>query len=197
MPRFVNAAILILAAAAFHNTGHQNVERLEDAHQLLAPILGSKLAPILFAVALLASGQSSTITGTLAGQIVMEGFVHIRLRPWLRRLVTRSIAITPAIIVILWKGDSGVDPLLVLSQVILSLQLSFAIVPLIHFTSDHRKMGEFRSQVWVRVLAWMTAAIIIVLNLKLVVDTIVNGFEEQNAAVKYVLFPIALVVTPL
>src|SRR6267142_1281818 len=124
---FVNAAILILAAAAFHNSGHHNVARLEEAHELLKPLLGYAIAPVAFAVALLAAGQSSTITGTLAGQIVMEGFVRMRLRPWLRRLVTRSIAIIPAVVVILWKGDEAVDGLLVLSQVILSLQLSFAV----------------------------------------------------------------------
>src|SRR4029453_11845669 len=124
---FVNAAILVLAAAAFYRSGHTEVAKLEEAHSLLAPLLGSSIAPMAFAVALVAAGQSSTITGTLAGQIVMEGFVNIRLRPWLRRLVTRALAIIPATIVILWKGEGAADALLVLSQVILSLQLSFAI----------------------------------------------------------------------
>src|SRR5205085_2930564 len=147
--------------------------------------------------ALLASGQSSTITGTLAGQIVMEGFVHIRLRPWQRRLLTRSIAIIPAVIVILWQGDAGVDPLLVLSQVILSLQLSFAVVPLIHFTSDRRKMGEFATPIWLRVLAWLSAAIIVSLNLKFIVETIIKGVNEHNAAVQFLLLPVSLVLVPL
>jgi manganese transport protein len=194
---FVNAAILILAAAAFHNTGHQNVATLEEAHSLLSGILGTTIAPIAFGVALLAAGQSSTITGTLAGQIVMEGFVKIRLRPWLRRLMTRSIAIIPAIAVILWKGDAGVDPLLVLSQVILSLQLSFAVIPLIHFTSDKRRMGEFATPTVVKVLAWITAAIIIGLNLKLVVGTITTGLSEGSFAVTYVLLPAALIAAPM
>src|SRR6185436_5482815 len=147
--------------------------------------------------ALLAAGQSSTITGTLAGQIVMEGFIHVRLRPWLRRLVTRSIAIIPAVIVILWKGDAGVDPLLVLSQVVLSLQLSFAIVPLIHFTSDRRKMGAFATPLWAMILAWLAAAVIISLNLKLIYETIMEGLGSGSIAVKYVLLPVALLLVPL
>ncbi len=193
---FVNAAILILAAAAFHQTGNQGVAALEDAHKLLKPVLGSSLAPIAFAVALLAAGQSSTITGTLAGQIVMEGFIHVRLRPWLRRLLTRSIAIVPAALVIAWKGEREVDNLLVLSQVVLSLQLSFAIVPLIHFTSSRKKMGKFASPVWVVVLGWVAAAIIIVLNLKLVLEEIMKGFRGANAAVKYLLTPTAILIVP-
>jgi manganese transport protein len=194
---FVNAAILILAAAAFHTTGHQDVASLEDAHQLLAPTVGHFLAPILFAVALLAAGQSSTVTGTLAGQIVMEGFVHIRLRPWLRRLLTRGLAIIPAVLVITWMGDRGVDDLLILSQVILSLQLSFAVVPLIHFTGDRRKMGQFVTSLPVRILAWLAALIIMGLNLKLVSDTIIEGIESDNSLVKYVLMPATIGLVPL
>jgi manganese transport protein len=194
---FVNAAILILAAAAFFRTGHHEVGELEKAHALLEPLLGSKIAPAAFAIALLAAGQSSTITGTLAGQIVMEGFMHVRLRPWLRRLVTRALAIIPAVAVILWKGDSGVDPLLVFSQVILSLQLSFAIVPLIHFTSDRKKMGDFVLRTWARILAWIVAAAIMGLNLKLIIDTIRDGFHHNSIGVKYCLLPAAIVLIPL
>src|SRR4051812_27605525 len=194
---FVNAAILILAAAAFHTSGHHNVARLEEAHELLRPLLGHSIAPIAFAVALLAAGQSSTITGTLAGQIVMEGFVKVRLRPWLRRLVTRSIAIIPAVIVILWKGDSGVDGLLVLSQVVLSLQLSFAVVPLIQFTSDRKKMGDFATPLWGKILAWLAAAIIMGLNLKLVFETVMAGIGERNRLVMFTLLPAALLILPL
>jgi manganese transport protein len=194
---FVNAAILILAAAAFYHRGLFDVAKLEDAHKLLAPLLGSSLAPIAFAVALLAAGQSSTITGTLAGQIVMEGFVRMRLRPWLRRLITRSIAIIPAVIVILWKGNGAVDGLLVLSQVVLSLQLAFAVVPLIQFTSDRRKMGEFATPMWVKILAWLAAFIIIALNFKLVFDTITTGFENHSKLVIFTLLPATLLVTPL
>ncbi|MDB5295470.1 MAG: mntH 2 [Phycisphaerales bacterium] len=192
----VNAAILILAAAAFHHTGHQDVASLEGAHALLAPVLG-KAAPLAFAIALLAAGQSSTITGTMAGQIVMEGFVHIRLRPWLRRLVTRLIAIVPAVGVILWRGDSGVDTLLVLSQVVLSLQLSFAVVPLIHFTADRRKMGAFVTPWWGVTLAWLAAVIIIGLNLKLVGETIADGMRDGTALVRYGLLPAAALAAPL
>ncbi|MBI3878582.1 MAG: Nramp family divalent metal transporter [Verrucomicrobia bacterium] len=167
---FINAAILIVSAAAFHG-GSQKVEEIQDAYKLLSPVLGVTIASTIFAVALLASGQNSTLTGTLAGQIVMEGFLNIRLRPWLRRLITRLIAIIPAVIVTALYGESKTTDLLVLSQVILSLQLPFAVVPLVLFTSDRRKMGEFASPVWVKVLAWLTAAIIIVLNVKLLADT--------------------------
>lgn len=166
---FINAAILILAAAAFHRTGQQ-VDEIQNAYKLLSPTLGVTAASILFAIALLASGQNSTLTGTLAGQIVMEGFLQIRLRPWLRRLITRAIAIIPAVIVTVIYGESGTAKLLVLSQVILSLQLSFAVVPLVLFTSDRRKMGEFVAPRWVKILAWLVTAIIIGLNLKLLAD---------------------------
>ena len=166
---FINGAILILSAAAFHRTGQQ-VDDIQKAYELLTPTLGAAAASILFALALLASGQNSTLTGTLAGQIVMEGFLQIRLRPWLRRLITRAIAIIPAVIVTAIYGESGTVKLLVFSQVILSLQLSFAVVPLVLFTGDRRKMGEFVAPAWMKILAWMVTAAIVVLNLKLLAD---------------------------
>jgi manganese transport protein len=159
---FINAAILILSAATFH--GKQEVAELEEAYRLLSPTLGVGLASILFAVALLASGQNSTLTGTLAGQIVMEGFLNIRLRPWLRRLITRAIAIVPAVICLSIFGDGASDDLLVLSQVILSMQLPFAVIPLVLFTSDREKMGEFANPGWVKLLAWLVAGVIVALN---------------------------------
>jgi manganese transport protein len=166
---FINAAILIVAAATFHGTSHK-VAEIQDAHQLLSPVLGVTLASTLFAVALLASGQNSTLTGTLAGQIVMEGFLDIRLRPWLRRLITRLVAIVPAVMVTAISGPSGTAKLLVLSQVVLSLQLSFAVIPLVIFTSDRKKMGEFASSPILKGLAWATAAVIVLLNLKFLCD---------------------------
>ncbi|MBZ2186238.1 MAG: Nramp family divalent metal transporter [Bryobacter sp.] len=168
---FVNAGILILAASTFFQHGLE-VKEIQQAHLLLAPLLGTTLASVLFAVALLASGQSSTITGTMAGQIVMEGFVNLRIEPWLRRLLTRLLAITPAIITILVAGEAATYQLLILSQVLLSLQLPFAIIPLIHFTSDPQKMGPFANPLWVKCLAWATAAIIVVLNLRLAWQTL-------------------------
>ncbi|MFJ8530412.1 Nramp family divalent metal transporter [Bacillus sp. NPDC094106] len=168
---FINASILILAASAFHTTGHTEVAEIQDAYQLLNPILGSGVASVLFAVALLASGQNSTLTGTLAGQIVMEGFLKIRLRPWIRRLITRLIAIIPAVIVTLIYGEKGTTDLLVLSQVILSLQLSFAVIPLIMFTSDKKKMGEFTNSLWTKLIAWFIAIIIAILNAYLLFTT--------------------------
>src|SRR5207244_2977076 len=165
---FVCAAMLVFAGSVFCSSGHQDVARLEDAHRLLAPLLGTGLASTVFAVALLCSGQSSTITGTLAGQIVMEGFLRIRIRPWLRRLISRGLAIIPAAFFIVARGERAVDELLVLSQVILSLQLSFAVVPLILFTSDRKLMGEFANKPWVIALAVLTAAIIVGLNANLV-----------------------------
>jgi manganese transport protein len=161
---FINAAILMLAAATFHQTGHQEVAEIGDAYRLLAPLLGTTLASTLFAVALLASGQNSTITGTLAGQIVMEGFLNIRLPPWLRRLITRLIAIIPAVIVTILYGERGAGALLILSQVILSLQLSFAVVPLVYFTSQRSKMGQFVNRPWLVGTAWLVATTIIGLN---------------------------------
>jgi len=162
---FINAAILVMAAATFHGTPHEGVADIGDAYKLLSPLLGSSAASALFAVALLCSGQNATLTGTLAGQIVMEGFLNIRLRPWLRRLITRLIAIVPAIIVVLIYGEAGTGPLLILSQVILSLQLSFAVFPLVMFTGDRSKMGEFANPLWVSLLAWPIAVIIAGLNI--------------------------------
>lgn len=166
---FINGAILIVSAATFHGRG-QNVAEIQEAYKLLSPTLGVPVASTLFALALLASGQNSTLTGTLAGQIVMEGFLRIRLRPWLRRLITRLIAIVPAVIVTAMYGEHGTASLLVLSQVILSLQLPFAVVPLVAFTSSHQKMGEFVNPRWIKGAAWVTAALIISLNLKYLSD---------------------------
>ncbi len=168
---FINGAILVIAAAAFHGTGHEDVADISDAYKLLEPLLGTKMASILFAVALLCSGQNATLTGTLAGQIVMEGFINVRLRPWLRRLVTRLIAIVPAVVVVIYYGERGTGELLILSQVVLSLQLSFAVFPLVMFTSDPKKMGAFASPGWVKALAWPTAIIIAALNLYLLWQT--------------------------
>ena len=167
---FINAAILIVAAATFHTQGKHDVAEIQDAYKLLSPMLGVTVASTLFAVALLASGQNSTLTGTLAGQIVMEGFLNIRLKPWLRRLITRGIAIVPALIVTALYGESGTAKLLVFSQVVLSLQLSFAVVPLVMFTGSKAKMGEFVAPRWVLALAWITAAIIVTLNVKFLID---------------------------
>ena len=171
---FINGAILVMAAATFHGTAYEDVADISDAYQLLSPLLGTTLASTLFAVALLCSGQNATLTGTLAGQIVMEGFINIRLRPWLRRLITRLIAIIPAVIVIRLYGDDGSGPLLILSQVILSLQLPFAVFPLVAFTSDRRKMGAFVSPVWVKALAWSIAVVIAALNVWLLYQTIAS-----------------------
>lgn len=169
---FVNASILIMAAAVFYRHGYYQVAEIQDAHRLLEPLLGATIAPLAFAIALLASGQSSTITGTLAGQIVMEGYLNLRIRPWLRRLITRLLAVLPAVFTILYYGEQSTGDLLVLSQVVLSLQLPFAIIPLIHFVSDRRQMGEFALSSWVRALAWLVAGIILALNIKLVADEI-------------------------
>lgn len=161
---FINAAILIVAAATFHTTGYQDVADIYDAHKLLSPLLGTSLASIFFAVALLASGQNSTLTGTLAGQIVMEGFLNIRLKPWLRRLITRLVAIVPALIVAILYGEKGTGELLIFSQVILSMQLSFAVVPLVIFTNSKKKMGEFANKMLFKILIWIITAIIVALN---------------------------------
>ena len=171
---FINAAILIMAAAVFHGSGHEQVADINDAYELLTPLLGTTMASILFAVALLCSGQNATLTGTLAGQIVMEGFINLRIRPWLRRLITRLLAIVPAIIVIWLYGERGTGPLIILSQVILSLQLPFAVFPLVMFTSDPRKMGPFVNPLWVKVLAYSVAVIIAALNIYLLYETAVN-----------------------
>jgi manganese transport protein len=166
---FINAAILVVAAATFHWSGHTEVAEIQDAYRLLTPLLGVGGASIVFALALLASGQNSTLTGTLAGQIVMEGFLNIRLRPWLRRMITRVIAIVPAAIVAILYGTRGTATLLILSQVILSLQLSFAVVPLVRFTSDRAKMGEFVNPAWLSALSWSAAAVIAGLNVWLLI----------------------------
>ena len=172
---FINAAILILAAAAFHWSGHQDVGQIQDAYKLLSPLLGVGVASVLFAVALLASGQNSTLTGTLAGQIVMEGFLNIRITPWLRRLVTRLIAVVPAIMIIGFFGEGKTTELLIASQVCLSMQLGFAVWPLMRFTGEASKMGEFVNAVWIKILGWTAATIIIGLNLKLLLDTFLPG----------------------
>ena len=168
---FINAAILIVAAATFHTSGNSGVAEIQDAFKLLTPLLGAG-ASAVFALALLASGQNSTLTGTLAGQIVMEGFLNIRIRPWLRRLITRLIAIVPAMIVAIMGGESGTAKLLILSQVVLSLQLSFAVFPLVMFTSDKLKMGEFVNPFWLKSLAYLVATVIAVLNVWLLFSTV-------------------------
>jgi len=169
---FINAAILIISAASFHTTGNKDVADINDAYMLLTPLLGTTLASIFFGIALLASGQNSTLTGTLAGQIVMEGFLNIRLKPWVRRLITRLIAIVPALIISIKYGERGTADLLVFSQVILSMQLSFAVVPLVMFTGSKAKMGEFVNKPWLKIVAYIISAIIIVLNLYLLKETI-------------------------
>lgn len=179
---FVNGGILVLAAAAFHRYGFTEVASLKDAHRLLSPLLGGSLAPTLFAVALLCAGQASTITGTLAGQIVMEGFLRVRVKPWLRRMASRSLAIIPAVVVIIWQGEQGVDKLLVLSQVALSLQLSFAVIPLITFTSDRRRMGAFANPWWVQILALLVGTIIAFLNGKLAFEAIAGWVVSSQGA---------------
>ncbi len=171
MALFINAAILVVAAATFHSSGHTEVAEIQDAYKLLTPLLGVGGASAVFALALLASGQNSTLTGTLAGQIVMEGFLDLRLRPWVRRLITRAIAIVPAIIVSIVSGEQGTARLLIFSQVVLSLQLSFAVFPLVQFTSDKAKMGEFVSAAWLKWLSWTVAVVIAVLNVWLLFQT--------------------------
>lgn len=173
---FINGAILVVAAATFHGTGYESVADISDAYKLLAPLLGTTLASTLFAVALLFAGQNATLTGTLAGQIVMEGFLNLRLRPWLRRLVTRALAIIPALITVIAYGERGSGSLLILSQVILSLQLPFAVIPLILFTSDRRRMGRLAIGTGMKLVAWPIAAIITVLNVWLLWQTIVGLF---------------------
>ena len=168
----VNAAILIVSAATFYRHGFNQVAEIQDAHKLLSPLLGVTGASTVFAFALLASGQNSTLTGTLAGQVVMEGFLNIRLRPWLRRLITRSIAIAPAIVVTALWGEKGTADLLIFSQVILSMQLSFAVFPLVMFTSDRRKMGEFVNAPWLKALSWSTAVLIAILNSWLLIQAL-------------------------
>jgi manganese transport protein len=169
---FINAAILIVAAATFHVSGHTEVAEIQQAYRLLTPLLGVAGASAVFALALLASGQNSTLTGTLAGQIVMEGFLNIRIRPWLRRLITRGVAIVPAAITAIFFGESGTAKLLILSQVILSVQLSFAVFPLVRFTSERAKMGSFVNPAWLKLLAYAVAVAIGVLNAWLLVQVV-------------------------
>ena len=195
---FVNASILILAATAFFSTGNSQVARIEEAHSMLAPLLGSELAPILFAIALIAAGQSSTVTGTLAGQIVMEGYLKLRLNPWIRRLLTRLIAIVPAVLVIGIMGEEHVDALLIFSQVILSLQLGFAVIPLIHFVSDKTTMGEFVINWKVKAMAWVVASILVFLNGNLVLGFVISYFEGAgNGFVKILLIVLVLLFLAL
>jgi manganese transport protein len=191
---FVNAAILILAAATFYKNGLFEVAEIQDAHKLLAPLLGNNLAPILFAVALIAAGQSSTVTGTLAGQIIMEGYLNFRMQPWVRRIITRLIAIVPAVVVISIFGEGVTGKLLILSQVILSLQLGFAIIPLIHFVSDKTKMKGFHISITTQFVSWVVALIIVSLNIKLVFDEIVGWLQtSENPKVLWVtVVPLAI-----
>ncbi len=191
---FVNAAILVLSAAAFYVNGYFNVAEIQDASKLLQNLFGNT-APTFFAIALIAAGQSSTITGTLAGQIVMEGHLNLRIQPWLRRLITRLLAIIPAIFTIIYFGDKVLGSLLILSQVVLSLQLGFAVIPLIHFNSDKKLMKEFAIKTWVKILAWVSASIIVYLNIHLVVDEIsgwINRTGENNILIYTIVIPIAL-----
>ncbi|MBC7614505.1 MAG: Nramp family divalent metal transporter [Pedobacter sp.] len=191
---FVNAAILILAAAAFFKNGFHEVAEIQDAHRLLSNIFGN-IAPALFAIALIAAGQSSTVTGTLAGQIIMEGHLNLRIQPWLRRLMTRLLAIVPAFCTILFFGESALGGLLILSQVVLSLQLGFAIIPLIHLTSDKKEMKDFTIKTWVKVLAWMSAVAIVSLNIKLVIEEITGWIAEADGWYIYVIvIPMAILV---
>jgi manganese transport protein len=171
----INASILILAAATFNKTGQTNVSELGEVHSLIAPLLGSAIAPTLFGIALLCCGLNSTVTATLAGQIVMEGFLDLRLPSWARRLITRAIAIVPAAIVTIWYGESGTAKLLIFSQVVLSLQLPFAIVPLVMFTADRSKMGSLVAPRWVTALAALTALVVIILNVKFLADAALGG----------------------
>jgi manganese transport protein len=190
---FVNAAILILAASTFHRTGHFEVEDIQNAHKMLAPLLGTIMAPLLFGIALIASGQSSTLTGTLTGQIVMEGYLNIRLSPWLRRLITRLLAVIPAFFTILIAGESKSGALLILSQVILSLQLGFVVVPLLHWVSSEKIMGEFRIRVHTRIISWIVIFVILVLNLKMVYDMI-SGWMESVVLSPFILYLILILI---
>jgi manganese transport protein len=191
---FVNAAILILAAAAFYTKGLHEVAEIQDAHKLLENIFGG-VAPTLFAIALIAAGQSSTVTGTLAGQIIMEGHLNLRIQPWLRRFITRILAIIPAFFTILYFGDAALGNLLILSQVVLSLQLGFAVIPLIHFTSNKAEMKEFALKNWVKILAWTSAIIIVVLNVKLVIEEISLWAQTANGWYLYTLVvPLAVLI---
>jgi manganese transport protein len=190
---FVNAAILILAGATFYKNELFEVAEIQDAHKLLEPILGSSLSPVLFAIALIAAGQSSTVTGTLAGQVVMEGYINLRIQPWLRRLITRLLASVPAFFVIYFLGEDQTGKMLIFSQVILSLQLGFAIIPLIHFVSDKTNMGEFSISFFVKIISWLSAAIIVLLNLKLVYESLMSLFNQQGFSILFTLLVIVFV----
>ena len=191
---FINAAILILAASTFFKNGLFEVAQIQDAHKFLAPLLGSKWAPKFFAIALIAAGQSSTITGTLAGQIVMEGYLNFRIAPWMRRLITRLLAIIPALIVIYYFGESSTGKLLILSQVILSLQLGFAIVPLIHFVSDKQKMKEFTIKIYMKIIAWTITIIIVGLNVRLIYSEIREWIKNTDNPILLLFIVLPLVV---
>lgn len=193
---FVNAAILVTAAAVFYTRGIE-VTEIQQAHKLLENLLGGTIAPIAFAIALLAAGQSSTITGTISGQVVMEGFLNLRMAPWLRRFVTRMVALAPAVVAISLAGNEGIYDLLVLSQVVLSLQLPFAIIPLVQFTADRGKMGPFVNPIWVTLLAWITAAVIIYLNAKLVIDTVSGWISHGSILVWIIVIPLVLLLVLL
>ncbi|RZK82172.1 MAG: iron/manganese transporter [Pedobacter sp.] len=190
---FVNAAILILAAAAFYKNGLHEVAEIQDAHKLLENIFGS-VAPALFAIALIAAGQSSTVTGTLAGQIVMEGHLKLRIQPWLRRMITRLLAIIPAFFTILYFGEDALGGLLILSQVVLSLQLGFAVIPLIHFTSDKRTMKGFAIKPWVKILAWISSLVIVSLNVKLVLEEISGWSSSGGWYIYTIIVPLAIII---
>lgn len=196
---FVNAAILVLAASTFFKNGMYDVAEIQDAHKFLEPMLGTSLAPALFAIALIASGQSSTLTGTLAGQIVMEGYLRLRIAPWIRRLLTRMVAIIPALFTIVYFGEAATGKLLILSQVILSIQLGFAVIPLIHFVSDKNKMKEFVIPVYVQIPAWITAFIIVILNARLVYSQIADWLKtSENPLVLWLtVVPIAILAALL
>lgn len=195
---FVNAAILILAATVFYKAGHTEIADLHEAHRMLEPLLGGKLAPILFAVALIAAGQSSTVTGTLAGQIVMEGYLRLRINPWLRRLLTRLVAIVPALIVIWISGEEKIGHLLVFSQVLLSLQLGFAVIPLIHFVSDKQTMGQFAIRWHVKVAAWLIATVLVYLNIRMVYSEASSFIREnQNGWIDALIILIGLIFVAL
>ncbi len=189
---FVNAAILVLAASAFYKNGYNQVADISNAHELLKGLFGN-LAPTLFAIALIAAGQSSTVTGTLAGQIVMEGYLNLRISPWLRRIITRTIAVAPAVFTILYLGEEKLGELLILSQVVLSIQLGFAIVPLIHFSSSKAIMGEFRISKWMTIVSWIVAIVIIGLNMKLVIEE-VSGFLDSDYGDIFILKLLVLLV---
>lgn len=191
---FVNAAILILAAAVFYKNGMYEVAEIQDAHKLLQPLLGTEWAPILFALALIAAGQSSTITGTLAGQIIMEGYLNLRIQPWVRRLLTRIIAIIPALITVIYFGEEYIGQLLVLSQVVLSLQLGFAIIPLIHFVSDKKLMQGFHIKILMRIASWLITIIIILLNAKLIMDEVKMWLGTASSPIYIWLFIIPIII---